>query len=498
MSSERKDNISLRRTSSTSKVISRALVPILSGLLVAASMPPWGWWPLAFVGIAMYGTTAVRHRDTSFSTGFLFAVAWFLPSMAWMWFLTAPGYVAAILIFSVMHGIASYIAAKLATNDNSHRSALVICHSLAEVVRLSFPFGGVPLATLAIGQVSGPLAALAPLMGVIGISTATLYLALTHRRFRAICIIGLLVFVGNTWNNTQSTGRTLNLSIVQGGGEQGTHAVDTNPRDVFDVHMVATKKLQPNSQRDAVIWPENAISITNKGLFIDSSEYAEITQEAKRLNVPFVVGITEDAGEDQFTNAQIVVNPDGSITGRYDKVRRVPFGEYMPLRSLLKALGAPTDLVPRDARAGTSRGWLDVADTRASVAISWEVFFGGRVNEGIVDGATFIINPTNGSSYTWTILQTQQIAASRLRALEQGRDVVQISPTGFSAFIDSFGVVHERTSISEQRVVERVIQLRSGRTLYSRMGNAVYIWAVLISFAWLARRRARANRIGAS
>jgi apolipoprotein N-acyltransferase len=247
-----------------------------------------------------------------------------------------------------------------------------------------------------------------------------------------------------------------------------------------------------------VIWPENAISITNQGLFFDSPELTEIAQQANRLNVPFVVGITEDAGEGQFTNAQVVVNTDGSVTGRYDKVRRVPFGEYMPMRSLLKAIGAPTDLVPRDARAGDSRGWLDVADTRASVAISWEIFFGGRVNEGVADGATFIINPTNGSSYTWTILQTQQIAASRLRALEQGRDVVQISPTGFSAFIDSSGVVHERTSISEQQVVERSIQLRSGRTLYSRMGNAVYIWALLIAFAWLARRRARAIRIGAS
>ena len=471
---------------------------ILAGLLVAASMPPWGWWPLGFIGLAMYGSVAVRHREKSFSLGFLFATAWFLPSMAWMWFLTAPGYLVAILIFSVLHGFASYIASKLSINDQSHKSALIVCHSLAEVVRLSFPFGGVPLATLAIGQVAGPIAGLAPLMGVIGITTATLYLALTHRRFRAICVVGFLVLVGNTWNNTQSTGRTLNLSIVQGGGEQGTHAIDTNPRDVFDVHMAATKTLQPNSQRDAVIWPENAISITNKGLFIDSSEYAEITEEAKRLSVPFVVGITEDAGEGQFTNAQVVINPDGSITGRYDKVRRVPFGEYMPMRSLLKAIGAPTDLVPRDARAGDSRGWLDVADTRASVAISWEIFFGGRVNEGVADGATFIINPTNGSSYTWTILQTQQIAASRLRALEQGRDVVQISPTGFSAFIDSSGVVHERTSISEQQVVERSIQLRSGRTLYSRMGNAVYIWALLIAFAWLARRRARAIRIGAS
>ena len=476
----------------------RSFLPVFAGLLVAASMPPWGWWPLGFAGIAMYGSMAVRRKEKTFSTGFLFAAAWFLPSMAWMWFLSAPGYIVAVLIFCVMHGIASFIAARISTNDNSHRSALVICHSLAEALRLSFPFGGVPLATLAIGQVSGPLADLAPLMGVIGISTATLYLALTHRKFRAICVVGFLVLLGSTWNSTHSAGRTLNLSIIQGGGEQGTHAIDTNPRDVFDVHMAATKTLQPNSQRDAVIWPENAINITNQGLFFDSPEYIEIAQEARRLNVPFVVGITEDAGERQFTNAQVVVNIDGSVSGRYDKVRRVPFGEYMPMRSLLKAIGAPTDLVPRDARAGDSRGWLDVADTRASVAISWEIFFGGRVNEGIADGATFIINPTNGSSYTWTILQTQQIAASRLRALEQGRDVVQISPTGFSAFIDSSGEVHERTTISEQQVVERSIQLRSGRTLYSHMGNAVYIWALLIGFAWLARLRARAIRIGAS
>ena len=476
----------------------RSFLPVFAGLLVAASMPPWGWWPLGFAGIAMYGSMAVRRKEKTFSTGFLFAAAWFLPSMAWMWFLSAPGYIVAVLIFCVMHGIASFIAARISTNDNSHRSALVICHSLAEALRLSFPFGGVPLATLAIGQVSGPLADLAPLMGVIGISTATLYLALTHRKFRAICVVGFLVLLGSTWNSTHSAGRTLNLSIIQGGGEQGTHAIDTNPRDVFDVHMAVTKTLQPNSQRDAVIWPENAINITNQGLFFDSPEYIEIAQEARRLNVPFVVGITEDAGERQFTNAQVVVNIDGSVSGRYDKVRRVPFGEYMPMRSLLKAIGAPTDLVPRDARAGDSRGWLDVADTRASVAISWEIFFGGRVNEGIADGATFIINPTNGSSYTLTILQTQQIAASRLRALEQGRDVVQISPTGFSAFIDSSGEVHERTSISEQQVVERSIQLRSGRTLYSHMGNAVYIWALLIGFAWLARLRARAIRIGAS
>lgn len=480
-------------------MIRRSFAPIIAGLLVAASMPPWGWWPLAFIGLGIYARTAVHRRGSRpFSTAFIFAFSWFLPAMAWMWFLTQPGYIAAVIIFCLMHGNAAFIASQLAYDETSHRKALIVCHGLAEVLRLSFPFGGVPLATLAIGQVSGPLQSLATLGGVIGLTVATLWLAMSNRRIRVIVILGALCFIGSNFSGTHSLERQLHITTIQGGGEQGTHAIDTDPRHVFDVHLSATQTLEPNSHRDLVIWPENVINVSGSGLFIDSVEYSEIATEAKRLGVPFVVGITESSGTQHFTNAQVVISPTGEITGRYDKVRRVPFGEYMPMRNLLKSLGAPTNLVPRDARAGDSRGWLDVADTRASVAISWEIFFGGRVNEGVVDGATFIINPTNGSSYTGTILQTQQIAASRLRALEQGRWVVQVSPTGFSAFIDPQGAVHNRTGITANAITERTIDLRSGQTLYSHMGNAVYILMLLVCFAWLAHRRSRAFRGGAS
>ena len=104
-------------------------------------------------------------------------------------------------------------------------------------------------------------------------------------------------------------------------------------------------------------WPENVVNITGHGTFSGSRELTEISAEAQRLGVPFVVGITEDAGDNSFTNAQVVVQPDGSVTDRYDKKRRVPFGEYMPMRSWLRALGAPVDLVPRDAVPGHSPGY---------------------------------------------------------------------------------------------------------------------------------------------
>ena len=93
------------------------------------------------------------------------------------------------------------------------------------------------------------------------------------------------------------------------------------------------------------------------------------------------------------------------------------------------------------------------------------------------------INPTNGSSYTWTVLQSQQVASSRLRAIEQNRWVVQVSPTGFSAFISPEGDVFQRTSVSEQEVITRTIELRGVyRTLYSHTGDLPWVALMLLVF----------------
>lgn len=88
------------------------------------------------------------------------------------------------------------------------------------------------------------------------------------------------------------------------------------------------------------------------------------------------------------------------------------------------------------------------------------------------EGGSLVINPTNGASYTWTVLQTQQIASSRLRAVESGRWVVQAAPTGFSAVIDPEGQVLERTDVSERRVIVAEVRPREGLTWYSRLGDA--------------------------
>jgi apolipoprotein N-acyltransferase len=271
----------------------------------------------------------------------------------------------------------------------------------------------------------------------------------------------------------------LRVTVVQGGGPQGTHAVEAgDAAEVFARHIQASQQIPPGST-DLVVWPENVIDVPQ---FIGSAQLSAVAAQAARVGAPFAVGVTEDAGPDHFLNAEMIVAPDGTVVSRYDKVRRVPFGEYMPLRGLLHALGAPTNLVPRDAVAGHGPAVLTLpSGLKVAVVISWEVFFGGRANEGVVHGGTVVLNPTNGSSYTWTVLQTQQLASSRLRAMEQGRWVVQAAPTGFSAFVSPAGDVHDRTAISEQAVISRTITTHTARTWYSHLGNLPVIVVVIVA-----------------
>ena len=488
----------------------QSLVAIIAGLLVAFSLPPWGWWPLAYVGVALFATCRPNSNRARFMFGTLFALAWLAPGMAWMWFLTAPGYVIAALLFSALHGIAAMITGAV-TDRQKHRAIVgPLAHTLAEALRFSFPFGGVPLATLAISQAASPIAPIVRVGGPLLLTYVVLQIGFllanlrettaSKRAMHAVLltvIVAVLPIAGSIAPHGRDIGRTLNIAAVQGGGPQGTLAINTNSRDVVIRHLDATKTItggtaSTDGQLDLVIWPENVIDVSS---FSSSVERTEVAAQAARLNAPFLVGITEDLDNKFFTNAQVVVNTDGSLGDRYDKVRRVPFGEFVPMRGLLEAVGAPVDRIPRDAMAGNDTAILRAADTTIAVVISWEVFFAGRANEGVERGATLLVNPTNGSSYTGTILQTQQIASSRLRALETGRWLVQVSPTGFSAFVSPSGQVFDRTGVSEQHVITREVQLRSGRTIYSYLGDLPFILimsASLIALLIVGRRKTRA------
>ena len=497
--------------------LARPALALGAGALVALSMPPWGFWPLAIVGIVLFeislGTESTRRQRML--AGFLFGAGWMYLGMGWMVQLTLPGYLIAGAVFASFHMIAALIAPVGAWGIIGRPAA----HALAEALRFSFPFGGIPLATLGMSQVGGPLVIVVRVGGVILltwlmfqvggvlVSFACRSRAIAARLERsseepggmhaamALAAIVVVLALSVVAPQGNATGESIDMAAVQGGGVQGTSALEVPSRVVTERHIEATQTIEPDDDLDLVLWPENTIDVST---FEGSEAHDLVAAEAARLDTPIAVGITEERmNGTRRINSQVLVLPDGTISARYDKVRRVPFGEYVPLRGLLEAVGAPVEQIGRDAIAGTVPAYIDLPDgTRVGVVISWEVFFAGRAREGVREGAEMIVNPTNGASYTGTIVQTQQVASSRLRALETGRWVVQAAPTGFTAVVNSDGEVLQRTSVSEQRVLYDSIELRDGFTWYTNLGDAPFILALvvlLIASIALAHRDARAT-----
>ena len=464
----------------------------LAGGLIAFSMPPWGWWPLALVGVAILDRLiADQPPKTRFLRGFVVGIWWLFPATFWLWDLTIPGFFLQGFMFSALYGL----TVALVPGGRGRRIALPGALVLAALVRWNWPFGGVPLASLAISQADAPLAATARvfgslmivgLVGVIGVGLS----ALSQRHWRAAGASAAVVLGGAVLALVAPQGSvidTIDIAVVQGGGPQNTRAANTSARDVFERHVEASADVE--GPVDFVLWPENVV--ITRGPLIDSTVFDEIVAVAQSVDAPVIAGIVESFNDEGFfLNASVTINPDGTLSSRYDKLRRVPFGEFVPFRGLIEAV-APEFLPANDAKAGEGPAIIETGVGRASISISWEVFHDDRTYSGAQNGGLIQLNPTNGSSFWLTIVQTQQIASSQLRAIESGRWVLQAAPTGFSAIIEPDGTIVERTDISEARVLHGTVALREGNTWatnltwYPMAAIAVAAYAT----AWTLNRR---------
>jgi apolipoprotein N-acyltransferase len=460
------------------------LAALGTGLLLAASLPPWGWWPLALLGIAgLDRLIADRPRAVRFRRGLLVALALYLPSMWWMQDLTLPGYVVATVAYSALFGVAVTIVPAAAPGRwLALPGAIAVC----ELLRWSWPFGGVPLSNLAIAQIDGPLGPVVrvggPLLLVQVTVIAGLILATAlQRRWLAsgvaVGITALLLVSAAVSPRAENVGE-LDVALVQGGGEQGTRVRDVDQREVFERHLHPSRNV--DTPVDLVVWPENVVNV--QGTVETNREGAELEALARELDAPVIVGVVEGIDSDNFANASVVYSPDGEIADRYDKVHRVPFGEYVPLRWLVEPF-AGDSLTRREALIGDGPAYVDTEVGRLSIAISWEVFFSDRIREGVGNDAQLVLNPTNAASYTGTFVQTQQIAMSQMRAIESDRWVLQVAPTGLSAVIGPDGTVHQRSSVSDPALLQHTVGLRSGSTFYTTWGLLPALVVALLSLA---------------
>lgn len=367
---------------------------------------------------------------------------------------------------------------------------------LTDAFRGAWPFGGVPIALVSQTQIGGPLTevarlggtlAITALIGLVGVAGVALATRQVRLAAMSTALIMSVVIAGSLAPNGKSVG-TLEVAIVQGGGERGTRAINTSGEDVVNAHLAASVDIPKGV--DLVVWPEDVIEL--EGSVKDSPADRGMGELAKRLDAPLAGGIFEIHPEGN-RNAAVVWNAKGELIDRYEKNQRVPFGEYVPFRSLIASL-ADVSAIPADAIAGEGPGLLKTSAGDIGVVISYEVFFARRARDAMSQGAELLYVPTNATSYSTTQMPALELGAARLRAIETGRFVVQAAPTGFSGFIDPDGKIMSHTDLGTRSVLTERVQRRSGSTLYTRIGDGPLVVTALLSVAFsllMARRRSQ-------
>ncbi|MDQ6727429.1 MAG: apolipoprotein N-acyltransferase [Actinomycetota bacterium] len=456
------------------------------GLLLAASLPPWpgptGAWPLGLVGAALlFVALDGRRARGRLAVGMAAGIGLYLPGLWWMRDFSLPGYVVAM----VMEAAILALGMTLVPAASGWRRAVAFPAALllVERVRGTWPFGGLPISGIDLGQVNGPLGGaarlggrllLVALVGAGGVALA----GLARRRWRpalaAAGIVAVLAVAGWVAPDGSPDGR-IAVAAVQGGGPRGVRAVETDPGPVFERQFLAATTVRPPV--DLVLLPEDVLDVA--GDVAGTAEDSRLEELSRALQATLVVGVVEDVPGHRFRNASVAYGPDGTQIDRYDKVHRVPFGEYIPARGFFSSF-ADLSAIPRDAIVGRGPPTLDTPSGRMVIVISYEVFFDDRVRAGVRAGGRMVLVPTNASSYRDAQVPAQEVVAAQLRALESGRWVVQAAPTGNSAVIDQRGRVRARSGLGGEAVLRSDVGLRSGSTVYTVLGPWPEAWLALL------------------
>lgn len=499
----------------------RQLAAIAGGLLVFASFPPLPLWFLAPVGIALivlsitWPTRRLEHGASiagGLGYGYLGGLGFLAPLLPWVGVYVGPvPWLALAAVEALFIGLFGLTIALV----NRHRVgplwltalAFAACWSLSEWLRSSVPFGGFPWGKLAFGQSEGwllPLAALggAPLLSfavaLVGSALAVLAVAIAdwkYASYRPATVAALVVtalcapLVAAAAAPTlpgMDSGEQVTVAAVQGNVPRLGLDFNAQRRAVLDMHIARTLELAADvrgghvPQPRVVVWPENSSDIDP---LRNADANAEISAAAAAVNAPILVGAVLVNGDGTTTNSVIAWDPVTGPGERHDKGIIQPFGEYLPYRDFFRKFSSYADsagnFVP-----GDDNGVVQAAGIAVGVATCYEVAFDRALTTAVRDGAQFLAVPTNNATFITADnadMTYQQLAMSRVRAVEHGRATVVAATSGVSAIIGPDGAIVQRTEPFVPAALVAAIPLREGLTIATRLGP----WPeyVLIAFA---------------
>ncbi|HKG58539.1 MAG TPA: apolipoprotein N-acyltransferase [Pyrinomonadaceae bacterium] len=239
-----------------------------------------------------------------------------------------------------------------------------------------------------------------------------------------------------------------------------------------------------------VIWPESPMNFT----YASNKTFQEFVAGFTRQNhTSLLFNSLEPAPNDGSYNSALLVNEEGRLISQYDKIRLMPFGEYVPLPQWLPGASLISGIVG-EFTPGSNYTLMSFGDTKAGVFICIESAYPWIARRLAHDGAQVLINISNDGYLGPTAVMRQHLANAVFRAKENGRPVYRVTNSGLSAYISEDGTVSDLTEPFKADV--RVWTDYPGytrSTFYTRHGDLfVYVCAVisLLAFVVMMRRKA--------
>jgi apolipoprotein N-acyltransferase len=494
------------------------LIALAAGLLLAAAFPPYGLWPLAFVSPALLVVTLHgRSLRAAFAVGLVFGLAFNFPLVAWVvnlaWYAWVALAIASALIFAVFT-----VAQRLLLNLRWWPLAVAGWWVATEAFRDRFPWGGFPWGRLAMSQAGVPTQGWAAIAGppvltfmvaLVAVSLGWLLLSafgwqvpdrisritwfsLGSRRRRllapALALAGSAALAvlpaALPLDPVPANASTATVAAIQGNVPRARSLAGQLDNDevVTFNHVAATDNLAAKvaagkaPKPDLVIWPENSTDIDP---MLYPPVYQEIASAAAAIGRPILVGAVLQNPE---LNAGVLWLPGKGPTTIYAKRRLVPFGEYIPFRSLISKITSLTQLQGTPFTPGHKTVVFDVGQIRLGDIICYEVGFDDLVRSEVVAGANLLSMQSNDATFERegpiTAESGQQLAMARIRAVEFDRAVVVASTTGYSAIVAPDGQLISRTAMWTQAELEARVPLLTYDTLAERLG-AWPEWAIV-------------------
>lgn len=481
----------------------------LAGASLPLAFAPFNLFLLAYFAplVLFYYWLAASPRQAALM-GFLFGLGLFGVGVSWVYvaihvhgyapvplaFVMTTAFVAFLALYPALQG---YVSVTLQQRLGLSRTAsLVLVYPiiwlLIEWVRGWF-LTGFPWLNLGYSQLNTPLAGIAPILGVYGVSWATaltaalmlIILLVDKHKTRLITGSSLaILFIGATglsaieW--TEKYGDPIKVSLLQGNAPQITKWDPDQIQSRLDLYADLTRQ---HWDSDLIFWPENAMTTFYHTLVDDY--FMPLVAEAKQHGTELVIGVPVlNLQTDEYYSSFVV---PGDNPEMYHKRHLVPFGEFVPLESLLRGLITFFDLpMSSFSRGSGDQPPLKAAGQLLAPTVCYEDAFGEEVID-FLPQATLLINGSNNAWYGDSFAPHQHLQISRMRAVETGRPLLRATTNGISAIIDHRGYVVKRSPQFETYVLSGEVQPRSGATWYVRWGNwpVVVLGFLVLGILWL-------------